>query len=79
VHDPTTDARGEVTDVARNTFLIPEGACGKLAEHDAIFFGWWASGDYGDTVFTTLNLIPDRIPEAPPLRRSGHHVAGLPR
>jgi prepilin-type N-terminal cleavage/methylation domain-containing protein/prepilin-type processing-associated H-X9-DG protein len=46
-----------VTDGTGNTLLIAESAYGKLAGQDAVFFGWWTSGDYGDTMFTTLYPI----------------------
>jgi prepilin-type processing-associated H-X9-DG protein len=46
-----------VTDGTSNTLLFAESAYGKLAGQDAIFFGWWTSGDYGDTMFTTLYPI----------------------
>jgi prepilin-type N-terminal cleavage/methylation domain-containing protein/prepilin-type processing-associated H-X9-DG protein len=46
-----------VTDGTSNTILIAESAYGKLGGQDAIFFGWWTSGDYGDTMFTTLYPI----------------------
>ena len=46
-----------VTDGTSNTLLIAESAYGKLAGQDAVFFGWWTSGDYGDTMFTTLYPI----------------------
>jgi prepilin-type processing-associated H-X9-DG protein len=46
-----------ITDGTSNTLLFAESAYGKLAGQDAIFFGWWNSGDYGDTMLTTLYPI----------------------
>ena len=46
-----------VTDGTSNTLLFAENAYGKLGGDDAIYFGWWTSGDYGDTMFTTFYPI----------------------
>ena len=53
----SSNAIASVTDGTSNTLLFAESAYGKLAGEDAIFFGWWTSGDYGDTMFTTLYPI----------------------
>ncbi len=46
-----------ITDGTSNTLVLAESAYGKLGGQDAIFFGWWTSGNYGDTMFTTLYPI----------------------
>src|SRR5262249_11779871 len=46
-----------VTDGTSNTLLFAESAYGKLGGQDAVFFGWWTSGNYGDTMFTSLYPI----------------------
>ncbi|MGZ3381199.1 MAG: DUF1559 family PulG-like putative transporter [Isosphaeraceae bacterium] len=46
-----------VTDGTSNTLLFAENAYGLLGGDDAIYFGWWTSGDYGDTMFTTFYPI----------------------
>jgi prepilin-type processing-associated H-X9-DG protein len=53
----SSNSIASVTDGTSNTLLFAESAYGKLAGQDAIFFGWWTSGDYGDTMFTTLYPI----------------------
>ena len=53
----SSNSIASVTDGTSNTLLIAESAYGKLAGQDAVFFGWWTSGDYGDTMFTTLYPI----------------------
>jgi prepilin-type N-terminal cleavage/methylation domain-containing protein/prepilin-type processing-associated H-X9-DG protein len=53
----SSNSIASVTDGTSNTLLLAESAYGKLAGDDAIFFGWWTSGDYGDTMFTTLYPI----------------------
>jgi prepilin-type N-terminal cleavage/methylation domain-containing protein/prepilin-type processing-associated H-X9-DG protein len=46
-----------VTDGTSNTILFAESAYGKLGGDDAIYFGWWTSGNYGDVMFTTFYPI----------------------
>ena len=53
----SSNSLASITDGTSNTLLLAESAYGKLAGKDAIFFGWWTSGDYGDTMFTTLYPI----------------------
>jgi prepilin-type N-terminal cleavage/methylation domain-containing protein/prepilin-type processing-associated H-X9-DG protein len=53
----SSNSIASVTDGTSNTILLAESAYGKLAGQDAVFFGWWTSGDYGDTMFTTLYPI----------------------
>jgi prepilin-type processing-associated H-X9-DG protein len=43
-----------VTDGNSSTILFDEGAYGKLGGDDAIYFGWWTSGIYGDVIFSTF-------------------------
>jgi prepilin-type N-terminal cleavage/methylation domain-containing protein/prepilin-type processing-associated H-X9-DG protein len=43
-----------VTDGLSNTILVGESAYGKLKEGDQHEFHWWASGNYSDSMFTTL-------------------------
>ena len=43
-----------ITDGLSNTILIAESAYGKLKEADQREFHWWASGNYSDSMFTTL-------------------------
>jgi prepilin-type N-terminal cleavage/methylation domain-containing protein/prepilin-type processing-associated H-X9-DG protein len=48
---------GQITDGTSNTFLFAEHAWGKLgAGRDSAQqeWNWWTSGNYGDTMFTTL-------------------------
>jgi prepilin-type N-terminal cleavage/methylation domain-containing protein/prepilin-type processing-associated H-X9-DG protein len=53
----SSNSIASVADGTSNTLLFAESAYGKLAGDDAILFGWWTSGDYGDTMFTTLYPI----------------------
>jgi prepilin-type N-terminal cleavage/methylation domain-containing protein/prepilin-type processing-associated H-X9-DG protein len=43
-----------ITDGTSNTLLLGEGAYGKLNSGDQREWHWWTSGDYGDTMFTTM-------------------------
>jgi prepilin-type N-terminal cleavage/methylation domain-containing protein/prepilin-type processing-associated H-X9-DG protein len=43
-----------VTDGTSNTFLFAERAHGKFPASDQISWNWWTSGNFGDTMFTTL-------------------------
>jgi prepilin-type N-terminal cleavage/methylation domain-containing protein/prepilin-type processing-associated H-X9-DG protein len=43
-----------VTDGTSATFLASEAAYGKLTPNDQREFHWWASGNYSDSMFTTL-------------------------
>jgi prepilin-type N-terminal cleavage/methylation domain-containing protein len=49
-----------VTPGASNTLLFAESAYGELGGDDAVYFGWWTSGNYGDTVFTTFCPINEK-------------------
>ena len=44
----SSNSMASITDGTSNTLLLAESAYGKLAGQDAIFFGWWTSGNYGD-------------------------------
>ena len=43
-----------ITDGTSNTMLMAETAYGKLGSGDQREWHWWTSGDYGDTMFTTM-------------------------
>ena len=43
-----------ITDGTSNTMLLGETAYGKLSSGDQREWHWWTSGDYGDTMFTTM-------------------------
>ena len=43
-----------VTDGTSNTFLLGEHAYGKNPTIELPDWGWWFSGNYGDTMFTTM-------------------------
>ena len=43
-----------VTDGTSNTFLFGEHAYGKNPAIELPDWGWWFSGNYGDTMFTTM-------------------------
>lgn len=51
-YSDTTPA--SVTDGASNTILASETAYGRLKPNDQREFHWWASGNYSDSMFTTL-------------------------
>ncbi|QDV38350.1 DUF1559 domain-containing protein [Tautonia plasticadhaerens] len=44
----------EIRDGTSNTMLLGEHAFGKLDQGGQQEWGWWTSGNYGDTLFTTL-------------------------
>ena len=46
-----------ITDGTSNTLLSGERAHGKFAGGDIYCWNWWTSGNYGDTMFSTL--LPD--------------------
>jgi prepilin-type processing-associated H-X9-DG protein len=56
-----------VTDGTSNTFLFGEHAYGKNPAIELPDWNWWFSGNYGDTMFTTLFPINPlgRIPDIP--------------
>jgi prepilin-type N-terminal cleavage/methylation domain-containing protein/prepilin-type processing-associated H-X9-DG protein len=43
-----------VTDGTSNTIAFAERAHGKLEGDDRLYWNWWASGNYGDTLFCTF-------------------------
>jgi prepilin-type processing-associated H-X9-DG protein len=43
-----------ITDGTSNTFAFAERAHGKLPASDIVFWNWWTSGNFGDTMFTTF-------------------------
>jgi prepilin-type N-terminal cleavage/methylation domain-containing protein/prepilin-type processing-associated H-X9-DG protein len=43
-----------ITDGTSNTMLIGEFARSKVSRDDQLCWGWWSSGNYSDTMFTTL-------------------------
>jgi prepilin-type N-terminal cleavage/methylation domain-containing protein/prepilin-type processing-associated H-X9-DG protein len=43
-----------ITDGTSNTMLIGEYAWGKTNSGEQVCWGWWSSGNYADTMFTTL-------------------------
>jgi prepilin-type N-terminal cleavage/methylation domain-containing protein/prepilin-type processing-associated H-X9-DG protein len=43
-----------ITDGTSNTMLIGEYAWGKTSPGDQVCWGWWTSGNYADTMYTTL-------------------------
>jgi prepilin-type N-terminal cleavage/methylation domain-containing protein/prepilin-type processing-associated H-X9-DG protein len=44
----------EVTDGTGTTMLFAERAHGKLGADDQLYWNWWTSGNYGDTMFCTF-------------------------
>ena len=56
-----------VTDGTSNTFLFGEHAYGKNPTIELPDWGWWFSGNYGDTMFTTMFPMNPRakIPDVP--------------
>jgi prepilin-type N-terminal cleavage/methylation domain-containing protein/prepilin-type processing-associated H-X9-DG protein len=56
-----------VTDGTSNTFLFGEHAYGKNPAVELPDWNWWFSGNYGDTMFTTMFPINPlgRIPDIP--------------
>ena len=60
-HFYSQNSIASVTDGTSNTLLFAESAYGKLGGEDALFFGWWTSGNYGDVMFTSFYpLNPQR-------------------
>jgi prepilin-type N-terminal cleavage/methylation domain-containing protein/prepilin-type processing-associated H-X9-DG protein len=47
----------DVTDGLSNTLLYSEHAHSLIPEVDRIWWNWWTSGNYGDTLFTTRYMI----------------------
>ena len=43
-----------ITDGTSNTMLMAEYAWGKTSAGDQVCWGWWSSGNYADTMYTTL-------------------------
>jgi prepilin-type N-terminal cleavage/methylation domain-containing protein/prepilin-type processing-associated H-X9-DG protein len=56
-----------VTDGSSNTFLFGEHAYGKNPAVELPDWGWWFSGNYGDTMFTTMfPMNPEgKMPDVP--------------
>jgi prepilin-type processing-associated H-X9-DG protein len=56
-----------ITDGTSNTFLFGEHAYGKNPAIELPDWGWWFSGNYGDTMFTSMfPMNPEkRIPDVP--------------
>ena len=54
-----------ITDGTSNTMLMGEYAWGKANSGEEVCWGWWSSGNYADTLYTTLyplnpfNKVPD--------------------
>jgi prepilin-type processing-associated H-X9-DG protein len=44
----------QVTDGTTNTIVFSERAHTLLDDESALWWNWWASGNYGDTLFCTL-------------------------
>jgi prepilin-type N-terminal cleavage/methylation domain-containing protein/prepilin-type processing-associated H-X9-DG protein len=44
----------DIIDGTSNTFLLSERAHSLLDEESALWWHWWTSGNYGDTIFCTL-------------------------
>jgi prepilin-type N-terminal cleavage/methylation domain-containing protein/prepilin-type processing-associated H-X9-DG protein len=47
-------ALASITDGSSNTLAFSERAHGMLDADSALWWNWWASGNYGDTLFCTL-------------------------
>jgi prepilin-type N-terminal cleavage/methylation domain-containing protein/prepilin-type processing-associated H-X9-DG protein len=45
---------GAITDGTSNTMLMGEFAWSKVSVADQVCWAWWSSGNYADTMFTTL-------------------------
>jgi prepilin-type N-terminal cleavage/methylation domain-containing protein/prepilin-type processing-associated H-X9-DG protein len=43
-----------ISDGTSNTMLMGEAAWGKLNKGDEVCWAWWDSGNYGDSMYTTL-------------------------
>jgi prepilin-type N-terminal cleavage/methylation domain-containing protein/prepilin-type processing-associated H-X9-DG protein len=60
-------AIASITDGTSNTMLLSEFAYGKTNSGDIACWGWWNSGNYADTMFTTsyplnpFNKAPDAV------------------
>jgi prepilin-type processing-associated H-X9-DG protein len=56
-----------ITDGTSNTFLFGEQAYGKNPVIELPDWNWWFSGNYGDTMFTTMFPInpQNKIPDVP--------------
>jgi prepilin-type N-terminal cleavage/methylation domain-containing protein/prepilin-type processing-associated H-X9-DG protein len=48
---------GEIRDGTSNTIMFSETAYGLLPDYDQQEWHWWTSGNYGDTMFTTMYPI----------------------
>ena len=42
-----------ITDGTSNTMLMGEYAWGKTTQGEEVCWGWWDSGNYSDTMYTT--------------------------
>ena len=58
-----------ITDGTSNTMMMGEVAYGKLSRGDQVCWAWWDSGNYSDTMYTTLYPLN-------PFNRSGDFGTG---
>ncbi|WZP00734.1 DUF1559 domain-containing protein [Isosphaeraceae bacterium EP7] len=53
-HLSSSTRMADITDGTSNTFLLGERAHGLLNKSSATWWHWWATANYGDTLFCTL-------------------------
>ncbi len=53
-HVQSSARLAQITDGASNTIVFSERAHTLLDDETALWWNWWASGNYGDTLFCTL-------------------------
>jgi prepilin-type N-terminal cleavage/methylation domain-containing protein/prepilin-type processing-associated H-X9-DG protein len=63
----------DVTDGTGTTIVFSERAHGKLNASDQLYWNWWTSGNYGDTMFCTF-FPPNPFNKAENLYNDGWHT-----